>query len=179
MIDRHKGGKSKAWKAPEATFALSSTTLVPVSSSNQSFTMDESTLQRLQQTHELPQIASQLPMLASSCPGWICFAEKNHPQAIPYISTTKSPQQLLGTLVKAICQADQSLHSSSRPIYLVSIQPCFDKKLEASRKVSVYFVCFGGCDQSIDRTSSIFCQTRKTVLLKLTWCYRLWNCWTC
>jgi iron only hydrogenase large subunit-like protein len=27
----------------------------------------------------------QKPVLASSCPGWICFAEKSHPEALPYI----------------------------------------------------------------------------------------------
>lgn len=34
-----------------------------------------------------------LPMLASACPGWVCYAEKTHGSYIlPYISTTKSPQ---------------------------------------------------------------------------------------
>jgi iron only hydrogenase large subunit-like protein len=43
----------------------------------------------------------QIPMLASACPGWICYAEKTHGSYIlPYISTTKSPQQIMGTLVK-------------------------------------------------------------------------------
>ena len=32
-------------------------------------------------------------MLASACPGWVCYAEKTHGSFIlPYISTTKSPQ---------------------------------------------------------------------------------------
>jgi iron only hydrogenase large subunit-like protein len=42
----------------------------------------------------------QLPMLASACPGWICYAEKTHPEMIPFISRTRSPQQIMGTLVK-------------------------------------------------------------------------------
>ena len=34
-----------------------------------------------------------LPMLASACPGWVCYAEKTHGEyMLPYISTTKSPQ---------------------------------------------------------------------------------------
>ena len=37
-----------------------------------------------------------LPMLASACPGWVCYAEKMHGSYIlPYISTTKSPQVTL------------------------------------------------------------------------------------
>ncbi|KAI9013048.1 iron hydrogenase [Gaertneriomyces semiglobifer] len=72
-----------------------------------------------------------LPMLASSCPGWICYAEKTHPNLLPYISTTKSPQQTLGTLVKSYFAPRISLHRSQ--IYHISIMPCYDKKLEASR----------------------------------------------
>ncbi len=34
-----------------------------------------------------------LPMLASACPGWVCYAEKTHgDMVLPYISTTRSPQ---------------------------------------------------------------------------------------
>ena len=43
----------------------------------------------------------QLPMLASACPGWICYAEKTHSEMLPFISRTKSPQQVMGTLVKS------------------------------------------------------------------------------
>lgn len=33
--------------------------------------------------------------------GWICYAEKTHGSfIIPHISTTKSPQQVMGSLVK-------------------------------------------------------------------------------
>ncbi len=41
-----------------------------------------------------------LPMLASACPGWICYAEKAHSEMLPFISQTKSPQQVMGTLLK-------------------------------------------------------------------------------
>ncbi|CAO3624879.1 unnamed protein product [Cunninghamella blakesleeana] len=72
-----------------------------------------------------------LPMLASSCPGWVCYAEKTHGDVLPFISTTKSPQQMMGTLVKDYL----AKKTNTRPdrIYHVSIMPCYDKKLEASR----------------------------------------------
>lgn len=47
-----------------------------------------------------PNVRTSLPMLASACPGWVCYAEKAHPEMLPFISTTKSPQQIMGTLVK-------------------------------------------------------------------------------
>lgn len=35
------------------------------------------------------------------CTGWICYAEKTHGEFIlPYVSTTRSPQQMMGSLVK-------------------------------------------------------------------------------
>jgi iron only hydrogenase large subunit-like protein len=43
---------------------------------------------------------ARLPMIASACPGWVCYVEKAHPEMIPFLSRTKSPQQVMGTLVK-------------------------------------------------------------------------------
>jgi iron only hydrogenase large subunit-like protein len=45
-------------------------------------------------------VTGRLPMLASACPGWVCYAEKTHAEMLPFISRTKSPQQVMGTLVK-------------------------------------------------------------------------------
>jgi len=71
-------------------------------------------------------------MLTSSCPGWVCYAEKTHGSHIlPYISTTKSPQQIMGSIVKDYFGGLHG-YSPSR-VYHVSVMPCFDKKLEASR----------------------------------------------
>lgn len=73
-----------------------------------------------------------LPMLASACPGWVCYAEKTHGNFIlPYISTTKSPQQIMGSLVKDYLAA--SLGKRPDQVYHVTVMPCYDKKLEASR----------------------------------------------
>ena len=49
----------------------------------------------------------KLPMLASACPGWVCYAEKTHAEMLPFISRTKSPQQVMGTLVKEWLGAKQ------------------------------------------------------------------------
>lgn len=74
-----------------------------------------------------------LPVLSSSCPGWVCYAEKTHGSYIlPYISSTKSPQQIMGSLVK-----DHLTHITNRlpsSLYHVTVMPCYDKKLEASRQ---------------------------------------------
>lgn len=76
--------------------------------------------------------STALPMLASSCPGWICYAEKTQPNALPFIDTTKSPQQIAGTIVKEFLSRD--FHIDSEQMFHATLMPCFDKKLEASRK---------------------------------------------
>ncbi|KAL6264396.1 hypothetical protein P5V15_004505 [Pogonomyrmex californicus] len=76
---------------------------------------------------------NQLPMLSSSCPGWVCYAEKTHGNFIlPHISITKSPQQIMGSLVKYYLAENMGLLSEQ--IYHVTVMPCYDKKLEASRE---------------------------------------------
>ncbi|KAK2172123.1 hypothetical protein NP493_990g00037 [Ridgeia piscesae] len=73
-----------------------------------------------------------LPMLASACPGWVCYAEKTHGSYIlPHISSTKSPQQVMGSLVKH--HLASVLGRSPSQVYHVTVMPCYDKKLEASR----------------------------------------------
>ena len=93
----------------------------------------------------------KLPMLASACPGWICYAEKTHSEMLPFISRTKSPQQVMGTLVKSWLASTWGKQSVLIPvkvscgltfrrpyrpdeIYHVAVMPCYDKKLEASRQ---------------------------------------------
>lgn len=73
------------------------------------------------------------PVLASACPGWVCYAEKTQPQLLPFMSKTKSPQAIQGMLVKDYWSRQRGRHLARDQIYHVAVMPCFDKKLEASR----------------------------------------------
>lgn len=72
------------------------------------------------------------PILASSCPGWVCYLESTHPDLIPHLSRLKSPQALGGTFIKSVLLGAGAV-SSPEDVYVVSIMPCFDKKLEGAR----------------------------------------------
>ncbi|KAI2623023.1 cytosolic Fe-S cluster assembly factor NAR1 [Hypomontagnella submonticulosa] len=72
------------------------------------------------------------PILTSSCPGWVCYAEKQHAHVIPHISRVKSPQALMGTLLKSVISRKLGIAPSR--IWHLAVMPCFDKKLEASRE---------------------------------------------
>lgn len=73
-----------------------------------------------------------LPMMASACPGWVCYAEKTHGRLVlPNISTAKSPQAVMGTVVKGLLCRRLALDPAA--VYHTAVMPCYDKKLEASR----------------------------------------------
>jgi iron only hydrogenase large subunit-like protein len=72
------------------------------------------------------------PILASACPGWICYAEKTHPHALPHMSRLKSPQALTGTLIKSVLATKYNINPEN--VWHLAVMPCFDKKLEASRE---------------------------------------------
>ena len=40
-------------------------------------------------------------MMTSCSPGWIKFVEEFYPDLIPHLSTCKSPQQMLGAVIKS------------------------------------------------------------------------------
>uniref|UniRef100_A0A158P9A9 Fe_hyd_lg_C domain-containing protein n=1 Tax=Angiostrongylus cantonensis TaxID=6313 RepID=A0A158P9A9_ANGCA len=72
------------------------------------------------------------PILVSSCPGFVCYAEKSHDAfLLPYISNVRSPQAIHGALVKDFLSRRLEIPATS--IYHASVMPCFDKKLEAAR----------------------------------------------
>ena len=76
-----------------------------------------------------------LPMFTSCCPGWVNFIEKNHPEMLSHLSSTKSPQQCLGAVAKTYMA--QRMEISAKQIRTISIMPCTAKKDECQRPVTV------------------------------------------
>lgn len=72
-----------------------------------------------------------LPMITSCSPGWVKFCEHNYPEFIPNLSSCKSPQQMLGALIKSYYA--QRANISPKDIKVVSVMPCTAKKFEADR----------------------------------------------
>lgn len=73
-----------------------------------------------------------LPIISSICPGWVCYTEKTNGElVIPYLSKVRSPQQIMGSLLKRhFCDGTTRTRMD---VYHVTLMPCYDKKLEASR----------------------------------------------
>jgi len=72
-----------------------------------------------------------LPMMTSCSPGWIKFVEQFYPEFIGNLSTCKSPQQMLGAIIKSFYAEKQGIEPSR--IFNVAIMPCTAKKFEAER----------------------------------------------
>lgn len=72
-----------------------------------------------------------IPMFTSCCPGWINLVEKTYPTLLPHLSTCKSPQAMLSTLVKTIWAKRNGFDPTK--VKMVSIMPCVAKKDEAVR----------------------------------------------
>lgn len=75
----------------------------------------------------------KLPMFTSCCPGWINYAEINHPEFLDNLSSCKSPQQIFGALSKSYYPKVSGVKASE--VYSVSIMPCTAKKDEIIRDV--------------------------------------------
>ena len=69
------------------------------------------------------QKGENLPMFTSCCPAWYNYVEKNHPDMVANLSTCKSPNEMLGSLVK----------HTQKETKVVSIMPCTAKKREIKR----------------------------------------------
>ncbi|MBN1880777.1 MAG: iron hydrogenase small subunit [Deltaproteobacteria bacterium] len=72
-----------------------------------------------------------LPLLTSCSPGWVKYLEQFFPDFIDNISTCKSPQQMLGAVIKSYYAGSQGINP--RKIFSVSIMPCTAKKFECNR----------------------------------------------
>jgi iron-only hydrogenase group A len=73
----------------------------------------------------------KLPMMTSCSPGWIKFVETYYPDFIGNLSTCKSPQQMMGAVIKSYFAEREGIDPSR--IYSVSVMPCTAKKFEAGR----------------------------------------------
>jgi len=73
----------------------------------------------------------QLPLMTSCSPGWIKFVEQFYPEFIGNLSTCKSPQQMMGSIIKSYYAEKAGIKPEQ--IFSVSIMPCTAKKFEAER----------------------------------------------
>ena len=76
--------------------------------------------------------AKKRPTFTSCCPAWINFAEKHYPEVLPLLSTTRSPQAVMGKVAKTYLAQKRGI--DPKMMRMISIMPCTAKKGEAARE---------------------------------------------
>jgi NADH-quinone oxidoreductase subunit G/NADP-reducing hydrogenase subunit HndD len=72
-----------------------------------------------------------LPFFTSSCPAWVRYIETSRPEFLGNLSQVRSPQQIMGRLIKNYITSSAGQKAES--VYVVSIMPCTAKKEEAEK----------------------------------------------
>ncbi|HBN94924.1 MAG TPA: ferredoxin [Firmicutes bacterium] len=96
------------------------------------FTADLTVLEETEEFLERVQSGEKLPQFTSCCPAWVKFAEQFYPEFLPHLSTCRSPQQMMGSLIKKFYAKE--LGKKPEDLYMISVMPCTAKKFEASRE---------------------------------------------
>lgn len=78
----------------------------------------------------------EIPLFTSCCPAWVDYAEKNCPDLLAHVSSAKSPQQMMGAMIKNYWAGKVSV--APEKIFSVSIMPCTAKKYECDRDASMH-----------------------------------------
>jgi len=88
--------------------------------------MEEGTefIQRLKENHNIP-------MITSCSPGWVKFMEHYYEDFFENMSSCKSPQQMMGAIVKSYYAEKNNIPREK--IFSVSVMPCSAKKYETQR----------------------------------------------
>lgn len=96
-----------------------------------SFSADLTIMEESAELIQRVQTNGVFPMITSCCPGWIKYAEEFATEFLPNLSSCKSPQQMMGAVIKSWFADKMNLKPEE--IYSVSIMPCTAKKFEAQR----------------------------------------------
>lgn len=96
------------------------------------FTADITVLEETEEFFERISSGEDLPQFTSCCPAWVKFAEQYYPEFLNNLSSCRSPQGMLGALVKKLYAKEQG--KKPEDFYVISIMPCTAKKFEAARE---------------------------------------------
>ena len=81
------------------------------------------------------QAGKGLPLFTSCCPAWFNYCEKFYPEFVGNMSSAKSPNEMIGSLVKYYFE------QQGKKVEIVSVMPCTAKKRE--------IIAHGVIDESI------------------------------
>jgi NADH-quinone oxidoreductase subunit G len=96
-----------------------------------SFTADLTVIEEAEEFLDRLAKGERIPQFTSCCPSWVRFAEQYYPEFLSNLSSCRSPQQMMGAVVKNGLKASGDIRQED--IVMVSIMPCTAKKSESLR----------------------------------------------
>ncbi len=93
---------------------------------------DFTTYEEAQELVERVKTGENLPAFSSCCPAWVKFVEFYYPEFIPNFCTSRSPQVMMGGIIKTYWAKENNIDPKN--ITVVSIMPCTAKKFEIKRE---------------------------------------------
>ncbi len=93
---------------------------------------DVTTIEESEELIERIKEGKYLPMFTSCCPSWVKYVEFYYPDFIPNLTTVRSPQIILGGLIKTYFAEKENI--DPKKITVVSVMPCTSKKFEITRE---------------------------------------------
>jgi len=96
------------------------------------FAADLTIMEEATEFVERLQKGENLPLFTSCCQAWVRYVETQYPQFAKNLSTCKSPQSMLSSLIKAYAPDNYEGYTKDNTV-VVSIMPCSAKKAEIKR----------------------------------------------
>ena len=97
------------------------------------FTADLTIMEETQEFISRVQSGENLPLFTSCCPAWVRFLELKHPDMLNHLSSCKSPQAMMGSIIREFVPKHYE-DITPENLVSVSIMPCTAKKAEAIRE---------------------------------------------
>ncbi|MBQ9703443.1 MAG: iron hydrogenase small subunit [Clostridia bacterium] len=95
------------------------------------FTADLTIMEEATELLDRVQNGGKLPLITSCSPGWIKYCEHYFPDMTENLSSCKSPQQMMGAMIKTYFAEKEGIDPKN--IVSVSVMPCTAKKFEIGR----------------------------------------------
>lgn len=92
---------------------------------------DVTTVEEARELVERIEESGTLPLFTSCCPAWVKYLEFYRPEYIPNLTSVRSPQIILGGIIKSYYAKKEKI--APEDIVVVSVMPCVSKKYEITR----------------------------------------------
>ena len=94
------------------------------------FAADLTVMEEAQEIVDRIEADDNLPLLTSCCPGWVNFIKYHFPKLMYMPSSCKSPQQMMGAVIKTYYAEQMGIDPED--VIVVAVMPCLAKKYEAA-----------------------------------------------